>query len=74
MIFNFRLFNSILFLLIEIHYTFSISYVVLTCYVYYYCIDRVLTSSSPVSSKDFYCSLPMNQSRDVTSRFGVSIN
>ena len=28
----------ILFLLIEIHYTFSISYTVLTGYVYYYCI------------------------------------
>ena len=26
------------FLLIEIHYTFSISYIVLTSYVYYYCI------------------------------------
>ena len=26
------------FLLIEINYTFSISYIVLTCYVYYYCI------------------------------------
>ena len=26
------------FLLIEIHYTFSNSYIVLTCYIYYYCI------------------------------------
>ena len=25
-------------LLVEFHYTFSISYIVLTCYVYYYCI------------------------------------
>ena len=28
--------------------------------------DRVLTRSSPVSSEDFYFSLPMDQSRDVT--------
>ena len=28
--------------------------------------DRVLTHSSPVSSQDFYCSLPRDQSRDVT--------
>ena len=26
--------------------------------------DRVLTRSSPVSSQDFYCSLPRDQSRD----------
>ena len=38
MIFHFRLFKSILFLFIEIHYAFSISYNVLTCNVYYYCI------------------------------------
>ena len=37
MIFNFRLFKSI-FLLIEFHYAFSISYIVLTCSVYHYCI------------------------------------
>ena len=36
--------------------------------------DRVLTRSSPVSSQDFYCSLPRDQSRDVTPRLGVSIN
>ena len=36
--------------------------------------DRVLTRSSPVSSKDFYFSLPRDQSRDVTPRLGVSIN
>ena len=35
--------------------------------------DRGLTRSSPVSSQDFYCSLPRDQSRDVTSRLGVSI-
>ena len=35
--------------------------------------DRVLTRSS-VSSQDFYCSLPRDQSRDVTPRMGVSIN
>ena len=38
MVFHFRLFKSICFLLIEIHYTFFNSYIVLTCYVYYYCI------------------------------------
>ena len=38
MIFHFRLFKSILFLFIEFHYVFSISYLVLTCYVYYYCM------------------------------------
>ena len=36
--------------------------------------DRVLTLSSPVSLQDFYCSLPRDQSRDVTPRLGVSIN
>ena len=36
--------------------------------------DRVLTRSSPVYSQDFYCSLPRDQSRDVTPRLGVSIN
>ena len=51
------------FLLIEIYYTFSISYLVLTCYVYYYCIWWVLTRSSPVSSQDFYCSLPRDSHR-----------
>ena len=30
-----------------------------------------LTRSSPVSSLDFYCSLPRDQSRDVTPRLGV---
>ena len=35
---------------------------------------RVLTRSSPVSSQDFYCSLPRDQSLDVTPRLGVSIN
>ena len=36
--------------------------------------DRVLTRSSSVSSQDFYCSLPRDQSRDVTSGLEVSIN
>ena len=36
--------------------------------------DRVLKRSSPASSQDFYCSLPRDQSRDVTPRLGVSIN
>ena len=36
--------------------------------------DRVLTRSSPLSSQDFYCSLPRDQSRDVTPRLGVNIN
>ena len=35
--------------------------------------DRVLTSSSPVSSQDLSCSLPRDQSRDVTPRLGVSL-
>ena len=34
--------------------------------------DRVLKRSSPVSSNDFCCSLPRDQSRDVTPRLGVS--
>ena len=33
--------------------------------------DKDLTRSSPVSSQDFYSSLPMDQSRDVTLRLGV---
>ena len=38
-IFHFRLFKSFCFLLIEYnHIFFSISYIVLTCYVYYYCV------------------------------------
>ena len=36
--FIFRLFKSILFLLIEFHCNFSISYKRITYYVYYYCI------------------------------------
>ena len=35
--------------------------------------DLVLTRSSPVSSQDFYCSLPRDQSRDVTPRLGVFV-
>ena len=38
MIFHFRVLKSIFFLLIEIHYSFSNSYIVLICYEYYYCI------------------------------------
>ena len=33
--FHFRLFKCIFFLLIEIHYAFSICYIILTSYVYY---------------------------------------
>ena len=33
--------------------------------------DSVLPRSTPVSSQDFYCSLPRNQSRDATPRLGV---
>ena len=36
--------------------------------------DGVLTRSLPVSLQDIYCSLPIDQSRDVTPRLGVSIN
>ena len=36
--------------------------------------DRGLKRSSPVSSLDFYCSLPRDQLRDVTPRLGVPIN
>ena len=36
--------------------------------------DRVFELSSPVSSQDLYCSLPRDQSRDVTPRLRVSIN
>ena len=35
--------------------------------------DKVLKFSSSVSSQDFYCFLPRDQSRDVTPRLGVSI-
>ena len=35
--------------------------------------DRVLKRSSPASLQDFYCSLPRDQSRDVTPRLVVSI-
>ena len=34
----FLIFHVILFLLIEVHCTFSFSYIVQTCYIYYYCI------------------------------------
>ena len=37
--------------------------------VFYY----VLTRCSPVSSQDFYSSLPRDQSRDVTPRLGVFV-
>ena len=35
--------------------------------------DSVLKLSSPVSSQDFYSSLPWDLSRDVTPRLGVSV-
>ena len=35
--------------------------------------DWVLTRFSPVSSQDFYCSVPRDQSRDVTPRLGVFV-
>ena len=35
--------------------------------------DQVSTRSSPVSLSDFYCSLPRDQSRDVTPSLGVSV-
>ena len=36
--------------------------------------DNVLKRSSPVSSQDFFCSLPRDESRDVTPRSVVSNN
>ena len=46
------------------------------CYVMFIIIvfDRVSPRFSPVSLQDFYCSLPRDQSRDVTPRLGVPIN
>ena len=35
--------------------------------------DYLLTRSFPISSQDFYCSLPRDQSRDVTPRLGVFV-
>ena len=35
--------------------------------------DLVLTRSAPISSQDFYCSLPWDQLRDVTPRLGVFV-
>ena len=35
--------------------------------------DRVLARSSPVPKKDFYSSLPRDQSLDVTPRLGVFV-
>ena len=35
--------------------------------------DTVLKRSSPVSSQDFYCSLPTDLSRDVTPCLGVFV-
>ena len=34
---------------------------------------QVLTASSPLSSQDLLCSLPIDQSRDVTPRLGFSV-
>ena len=34
-------------------------------------LGRVLTPSFPVSSQDFYCSLPRDQIRDATPRLSV---
>ena len=36
--------------------------------------DRVFKRFSPVSSQDFYCSLPRDQLRDLTPRLVVSTN
>ena len=46
-----------------------------SCFFCQYIIvfDKVLIRSSPVSFQDFYCSLPRDQSRDVTPRLGVSV-
>ena len=44
-------------MLIEFHYTFSISYIVLTFMFIIIVFDRVSTRSSPVSLRDFYFSL-----------------
>ena len=35
--------------------------------------DKVWTRSSPVASQYFYCSLPRDQSRDVTLRFWIFV-
>ena len=63
MIFYFRLFKSILFFLIEFHYD-HVMFIIIV-------FGFVLTRSSPVSLLDFYCSLPRDQSRDVTPCLGV---
>ena len=60
------------FLLIEFLCTFSISCKILymLCLLLLY-FDLVVIRSSPVSSQDFFCSLPRDPSRDVTPRLGV---
>ena len=72
--FSFSIIKVHFFLLIEIYYAFSISYIVLTVMFIINVFDGVLTCSSPVSSHHVYCSLPRDQSRDVTPSLGVSIN
>ena len=54
-------------MLIEFHCTFPISYSSNTLFISIIIVvfDEVLTMSSPVSSKDFFCSLPRDQSRDM---------
>ena len=67
--FIFRLFTFLLFLVnlnLILRFPSHIKFIIIV-------IDKVLISSSPVSSYYFFCLLPNNQSRDVTPRLGVSV-
>ena len=60
------------FLLIEFHCAFSISYIVPTCYVYYYCIWLYFNTLFCVFA-GFLLFSPKGFVTDVTPRLGVSV-
>ena len=66
------------FLFTKFHCAFSISYILLVCYVYYYYYYYYYSwfdfnTLFFCFFADSYCSLPRDQSRDVTPRLGVAI-
>ena len=71
MIFHFRLFKSILFCVHLISSCFSISYIVLTCYVYYYCIWFGFNTLFSCSFAGFLLFSPKGSVTDVTPRMGI---
>ena len=73
--------DDFLFSIVEVHFfvnsislcVFHLLYTTNMLCLLRYCINLVFALSSHVSSQDFYCSLPRDQSRDVTPCLGVCV-